>query len=214
METLIDTLKIFESNMGKTAHMQGLFDDVASHLFSQLRFPEHSISEVWIFMTSIFLSGQRVNDASENPKASFGGTLTKSGLYTARGIKSTRKQPRLLNSTRITAISDFDDIPDAEFSHFRQQSQLFCIFSQNNSTIEDLRKENESIKDIWVGCETNLPIYQEWVLTYCMLLCSSGCNDRIFKVLPPNHANLKCGTLIISFFMILIGFETQFDELL
>ena len=86
METLIDTLKIFESNMGKTAHMQGLFDDVASHLFSQLRFPEHSISEVWIFMTSIFLSGQRVNDASENPKASFGGTLTKSGLYTARGI--------------------------------------------------------------------------------------------------------------------------------
>ena len=49
MKPLIDTLKIFESNMGLSALMQGLIDHVVFQLDSQDRFHEDSVSNVLIF---------------------------------------------------------------------------------------------------------------------------------------------------------------------
>ena len=61
MKPLIDTLKVFESNMGLTALMQGLIDHVVFQLDSQVRFHEDSVSEVLISMTETFSKAETEN---------------------------------------------------------------------------------------------------------------------------------------------------------
>ena len=212
MKPLIDTLKIFESNMGLTALMQGLIDHVAFQLDSQVRFHEDSVSEVLISMTETFSKAetenfkQRVSKASAKSYSKFLKYFhEESGLHPARKFifvaQFLNPKTALKFNIRpeLTAIPDFEDIPDAEFSGYRQLCRNVCTITENNFTLEDLRKENESIKDFWVGCETNLPNLSRVALTYGLLVCSSACVDRIFtyynKVLSPDRANLKPETL-------------------